>query len=176
MTPVSRPITHIGYVVDEIGPAVDWAVSTLGAGPFFLISHMKFDTCTYNGQPAEYDHSSAFGQWGEIAVELTVVHGATPQALADTIGGPTPKVGHVGWLSDDLEADSADLEAAGMPLFHTGSSGPVAAHWHDGRAQLGHHVEIIRRSPQLEGFYGLIRASAQDWDGVSEPLRAGPGG
>src|ERR1700679_2660389 len=102
MIPVTCPITHIGYVVDQIEPSVDWAISTLGAGPFFLISHLKFDTCTFNGQPAEYDHSSAFGQWGKIMVELTVVHGATPQTLADTIGGSAPRMGHVGWISDDL--------------------------------------------------------------------------
>src|ERR1700679_1048621 len=138
MIPVTCPITHIGYVVDQIEPSVDWAISTLGAGPFFLISHLKFDTCTFNGQPAEYDHSSAFGQWGKIMVELTVVHGATPQTLADTIGVSPQRVGRFRVSFDSLEADSADLEAAGMPLFHTGSSGPVAAHWHDGRGLLGH--------------------------------------
>jgi len=175
VSPVQRPITHIGYVVDDVERAVDWAVKTLGAGPFFLISHLPFDTCTFNGGPAHYDHSSAFGQWGEIKLEFTVVHAADPRELEQMLGGSGPRVGHVGWLSDDLDGDSASLEAAGMPLFHTGSSGPVAAHWHDGRAQLGHHVEILRRGPELEGFYELIRASAQGWDG-SEPLRPGPGG
>jgi hypothetical protein len=175
MSVVARPVTHVGYVVEEIEPAVDWAISTLGAGPFFLIPHLHFDTCTFDGAPAQYDHSSAFGQWGDIMVELTVVHSSDPPALAELIGGPAPRFGHVGWLSDDLEADSAALDAAGMPLFHTGASGPVAAHWHDGRARLGHHVEILRRSPQIEGFYELIRSSSAGWDG-SEPLRPGPGG
>jgi len=171
----SRPITHIGYVVDDIESAVDWALRTFGAGPFFQVAHMQFDTCTYLGRPANYDHSSAFGQWGQIKIELTVVHSADPPQLAEMLGGPAPRLGHVGWLSDDLDADSSLLEAAGMPMFHTGSSGPVAAHWHDGRAQLGHHVEILRRSPQVEGFYELMRSSAEDWDG-SDPLRSGPGG
>src|SRR6202012_5797895 len=96
-------------------------------------------------------------------------------ALAELIGGPAPRFGHVGWLSDDLEADSAALAAAGLPLFTTGARGHVAAHWHDARAQLGHHVELLRRSPQIEGFYELIRSSSVGWDG-SEPLRPGPGG
>ena len=175
MTLPIRPITHVGYVVEEIGPAVDWAVSTLGAGPFFLIPHLQFDTCTFKGAPAQYDHSSAFGQWGEIKLELTVVHSSSPPALAETIGGPAPRVGHVGWLADDLDAECLALEAAGAPLFHTGASGPVAAIWHDARAVLGHHIEVLQRSPEIEGFYELIRTSARGWDG-SEPLRAGPGG
>lgn len=137
MTPPHRKITHVGYVVRDIEDAVAWATTTLGAGPFFLIAHLPFDMCTLNGAPAQYDHSSAFGQWGELIVELTVIHSADPPELADLIGGPAPRVGHVGWLADDLAADSARLEAEGLPVFHTGSSGPVSARWHDGRAQLG---------------------------------------
>ena len=53
-------------------------------------------------------------------------------------------------------------------------AGPVSARWHDGRAQLGHHVELLRRGPEIEGFYELIRSSSVGWDG-SDPLRAGPG-
>lgn len=169
------PIGHIGYVVDDIEAGVAWAVSSFGAGPFFVVSHLPFDVCTFNGEPAQYDHSSAFGQWGAIKLELTVVHSATPAALAELLGGQAPRVGHVGMLVDDLEAESAALDAAGLPVFHTGFSGPVSARWHDGRATLGHHVELLRRGPEIEAFYELIRSSALDWDG-SEPIRSGPGG
>jgi len=181
VTVLARPIHHLGYVVDEIEPAVDWAVATLGAGPFFLIPHLAFDTCTFRGEPAAYDHSSAFGQWGPFKVELTVVHSSDPPELAELIGGHAPQVGHVGHVGhvglvvDDLESESAALEAAGLPVFHTGSSGPVSASWHDARDRLGHHVELLQRCPELDGFYELIRSSAVGWDG-SDPLRSGPGG
>jgi Glyoxalase/Bleomycin resistance protein/Dioxygenase superfamily len=166
-------VTHVGYVVDDIESAVEWATKAFHAGPFFLVSHMTFETCTFNGEPAVYDHSSAFGQWGEIAIELTVVHGSTPPALAEAIGGTAPKFGHVGMLSDDLDTDSRLLEAAGLPLFHSGSSGPIGAHWHDGRKQLGHHIEILRRTPEIEGIYAMVRAAGRHWDG-SSPLRPVP--
>jgi hypothetical protein len=125
MSPLTQPITHVGYVVDEIEPAVDWAVSTFNAGPFFVISHMRFDFCTFGGEPASYDLTSAFGQWGPIMIELTVVHSANPPEFAEVIGATVPQFGHVGMLSDDLYADSAILEQAGMPLFHTGGGGPT---------------------------------------------------
>jgi Glyoxalase/Bleomycin resistance protein/Dioxygenase superfamily len=168
------PIGHVGYVVDDVEEGVAWAVSTLGAGPFFVVAHLPFDVCTFNGEPAEYDHSSAFGQWGEIKIELTVVHSTMPPEFAEIIGGATPKVGHIGMLVDDLWQESAALEAAGLPVFHTGAAGPVSARWHDGRAQLGHHVELLRRGPEIEGFYELIRSSSVGWDG-SDPIRSGPG-
>lgn len=162
-------IHHIGYVVDDIPRAVGWAVSTLGAGPFFLIEHLEFDEVTFAGEPAAYDHSSAFGQWGELKLELTQVHSAAPAGLAEALGGAG--FGHVAWLADDLEAETARLTAAGLPLFHTGRSGPVRAHWFDARGTLGHHVEVLQRSPELLGFYERIRAAADGWDGA-DPLRS----
>jgi hypothetical protein len=110
-----------------------------------------------------------------MKIELTVVHATTPPQFAEVIGGGAPKLGHIGMLVDDLDAESAALEAAGLPVFHTGSSGPVSARWHDGRAQLGHHVELLQRGPEIEGFYALIRSSSIGWDG-SDPIRSGPGG
>jgi catechol 2,3-dioxygenase-like lactoylglutathione lyase family enzyme len=169
------PVQHVGYVVEDIEEGVAWAVRTLGAGPFFVVSHMPFDVCTFNGEPATYDHSSAFGQWGAIKIELTVVHSTAPPELGEVIGGAAPKVGHIGILVDDLAEQSAALEAAGLPVFHTGAAGPVSARWHDGRTRLGHHVELLQRGPEIEGFYGLIRSSSVGWDG-SEPIRSGPGG
>jgi catechol 2,3-dioxygenase-like lactoylglutathione lyase family enzyme len=160
-------IHHVGYVVEDIPRAVAWAVSALGAGPFFVIEHLEFDEVSYNGAPAAYDHSSAFGRWGEIGLELTQVHSAAPAGLAAAVGGPAPRVGHVAWLADDLEAEGARL---GLPLFHTGRAGPVRAHWFDARATLGHHVEVLQRSPELRGFHARIRAAADGWDG-RDPLR-----
>ncbi len=176
MTPLKIPITHLGYVVEELEPGVDWAVQTFGAGPFFAVRHMQFDTCTFNGEPATYDHSSAFGHRGDILIELTVVHGASPPELTEMLGGGrAPVLGHIGMLSDDLEADSRRLAEAGLPIFHSGSSGPIRANWHDGRKQLGHHVEILQRTPEIEGIYAMVRTASEGWDG-SEPLRSGPGG
>jgi catechol 2,3-dioxygenase-like lactoylglutathione lyase family enzyme len=164
-------IHHIGYVVEDIPRAVDWAVSTLGAGPFFAIEHLEFDEVTYDGAPAAYDHSSAFGQWGELRLELTQVHSAAPAGLAAMLGGPAPRPGHVAWLADDLDAETERLTAGGLHLFHTGRAGPVRAHWFDARATLGHHIEVLQRAPELLGFYDMMRAAAQGWDG-RDPLRS----
>ena len=80
-----------------------------------------------------------------------------------------------GTLSDDLEEDGGLLEAAGLPLVHGGSSGPIRAHWHDGRKQHGHHVEILLRTPEIEGIYAIVRGASNGWDG-KDALRPGRGG
>jgi catechol 2,3-dioxygenase-like lactoylglutathione lyase family enzyme len=171
---IGRPVHHLGYFVADIPEAVAWAVATLGAGPFFLIERLPFDEVTFDGQPAAYDHSSAFGQWGPVKLELTRIHSAAPAGLHAAFAGPTPRLGHVAWLADDLDAETTRLEETGAHLFHSGRSGPVRAHWFDARATLGHHIEVLEASPELLGFYELIRACAETWDGT-QPLRPAPG-
>jgi catechol 2,3-dioxygenase-like lactoylglutathione lyase family enzyme len=171
---IRRPPHHVGYFVADIPQAVEWAVTTLGAGPFFLIDRLVFDEVTFDGEPAAYDHSSAFAQWGPVKVELTQIHSAAPAGLQAALIGSTPRLGHVAWLTDDLDDETKRLQAAGLKLFHTGRSGPVRAHWFDARATLGHHIEVLQSSPELLGFYELIRTSADSWDGT-DPIRAAAG-
>jgi catechol 2,3-dioxygenase-like lactoylglutathione lyase family enzyme len=161
---------HIGYVVDDLATAVERFATTLGAGPFLAIEHMKFDEVTYRGGPATYDHSSAFGAYGPLLVEVTQVHSAEPAGLLEALGAPRPGVGHLGFLVDSPGEEVERLRGAGCEIFHTGRTGPAEATWLTGGELFGHSIELLRRAPQLEGFYAQARAAAVDWDG-SEPLR-----
>lgn len=158
-------IHHLGYVVEDLRVGVERFAATFGAGPFFVMEHLEFDAVTYDGGPAIYDHSSGFAAWGPILVELTQVHDAQPQGLRDALAKPGSGVGHVAWLADDLEAETARLQSAGLRSFHTGRTGPAQAVWFDGGPQLGHPVEVLQRRPELERFYAIVRAAAEGWDG-----------
>jgi hypothetical protein len=99
----SLPFHHSGYVVDDLDAAVAGAVARSGAGPFYVAEHMEFEAVTFHGQPAMFDHSSAFGQWGPIRVKLTLIHATDPPSLerqwrrrgpimsASTTGWPRPR-------------------------------------------------------------------------------------
>jgi catechol 2,3-dioxygenase-like lactoylglutathione lyase family enzyme len=161
---------HVGYVVDSLEEAAA-RFAALGAGPFLHIGHVALDWATFEGSPATYDHETAFGQWGPLIVEISRIHAADPPGLREFFAPrPAPQIGHVAWLVDDLDAESARLQALGLPLVHAGGSGPVAAHWHDGGVVLGHPVEVLRRCPEILGLYAAVRAASLDWDG-SAPLR-----
>jgi catechol 2,3-dioxygenase-like lactoylglutathione lyase family enzyme len=164
------PIHHIGYAVEDLEAGIARFAATFGAGPFFVMEHIEFQTVTYNGEPAVYDHSSGFGQWGPILVELTQVHAAQPEGLERALAGPGSGIGHVAWLVDDLDAETARLQASGLKPFHTGQTGPASAVWFDGGDQLGHNVEVLQRRDEILGFYALVRAAAQDWGGT-DPYR-----
>jgi catechol 2,3-dioxygenase-like lactoylglutathione lyase family enzyme len=149
-------IHHIGYVVEDLGEATDRFARDFGAGPFHVMEHIAFDQVTFEGGPAVYDHSSAFGAWGPIIVELTQVHDAQPAGLAAALTPPGAGVGHIAFLADDLAAETARLEALGMRVFHTGRTGPVSAAWLTG-GPFGHPVEVLQRVPELDAFYASLR-------------------
>ncbi|MFT3864340.1 MAG: VOC family protein [Solirubrobacterales bacterium] len=160
---------HVGYVVEDLASGVERFAAATGAGPFLAIEHMEFDEVTYRGGPAAYDHSSAFGAYGELLVEITQVFSAEPPELREALGGAFG-IGHLGFVVDDPEAEVARLAAAGCEIFHTGRTGPASATWLTGGELFGHSIELLRRAPELEGFYAQVRAAADGWDG-SDPLR-----
>ena len=161
---------HIGYVVHDLRAGVERFAAEFGAGPFFAMEHIEFDEVSYLGRPAVYDHSSAFGRWGPILVEITQVHEVQPAGLRDALVAPGGGVGHVAWLVDSLKEETERLRAAGLPPFHEGRAGPAHAMWFNGGPLLGHPVEVLQRSEELLGFYRMIGKAALGWDG-SEPLR-----
>jgi catechol 2,3-dioxygenase-like lactoylglutathione lyase family enzyme len=162
-------IHHFGYVVTDLQAGAERFARTFGAGPFFGMEHLEFDHVDYLGEPAVYDHSSAFGQCGPILIELTQVHDAQPEGFRASLIQPGGGVGHVAWLADSLPDEVERLSAAGYRPFHTGRTGPASAVWFDG-GDLGHPIEVLQRRHELLGFYEMVRAAAVDWDG-SEPLR-----
>jgi Glyoxalase/Bleomycin resistance protein/Dioxygenase superfamily len=172
--PDRPPFHHLGYVVSDLELAAGRLAAAVGAGPFLHIGHVALTDATYRGGRAHYDHSTAFGQWGPTILEISRIHVAEPPGLRDFFSSaPPPAIGHVAWLTDDLEAESAELERQGLALVHSGASGPVQAHWHDGGPLFGHPVEVLRRCPEILGFYEAIGAASRNWDG-SRPLRESP--
>jgi catechol 2,3-dioxygenase-like lactoylglutathione lyase family enzyme len=150
-------IHHVGYVVEDLQAGIDRFVRDFDAGPFSVMEHIPFDEVTFDGGDAVYDHSSAFGRWGPIIVELTQVHDAQPAGLRAALTRPGGGVGHVAWLAEDLAAETARLQAAGLRPFHTGRSGPVSAVWFHGGELFGHPVEVLQWCDELRGFYASLR-------------------
>src|ERR1700712_4898639 len=150
---------HIGYWVDDLDAVVDRAIRTLGIGPFAVHRHVAFESFTLADgtaitDPAYFDHTAAFAAWGPAVLELCDVHAIDPE-LAEAYGvrrgEQGPAVGHVSWVVEDLEAESARLEELGCALIQTASSGAVDVAWHRGGPP---------RAPPPAG----------DWD-APEPLR-----
>lgn len=167
-------VVQVAYQVVDVRSAALSHSATFGSGPFFVADHIPLQAAEHRGQPARFDHSSAYGQWGPVMVELVAIHGAQPEVLARETRLGEGRIHHLARFVDDLDAESDRLERFGYPqilLARTGSGQRFA--FHDGR-DLGHLLEIYEPTPALVGFYARIAAAADGWDGTDPVSPVGP--
>ena len=168
-------LVQIAYRVDDLEAACHAWAEAVGAGPFLVRRHLPVEA-RHDGQPAIYDHSAAFGQWGPLMLELIELHECEPAAMREVLehdgSGPRAvgpigqQVNHVACWVDDLEAASAAMVERGMPLTMalTSSSG-MEVRFHDARSTIGCVLELYVGTEHLRGFYATVAAGAVDWDG-----------
>ena len=166
------PPVQIAYAVPDVRAAARTWVELWGAGPFFIRDHIPVTDVVYRGRPAVFDHSSAYGQWGEVMVELVQDHGVGPSAVRDIFAPGESGLHHMAYFVDDLDATTSRLAAAGCELAMSATSGgAVRFHFVDALATHGHMFELYEPTAHLRGFYAAVAAAAVDWDG-SDPLRS----
>ena len=168
---VLGPPVQIAYAVpDARAAAAQWAASC-GAGPFFVREHIPLVDVEVRGVPASFDHSSAYGQWGTVMVELVQDHTVGPSPVRERFGVGESGLHHLAFFVDDHVSASAAMAARGWAeaLFAQTSSGQGFA-FHDATATLGHMVEIYEGTPRLRGFYSMVAHASLGWDG-SRPVR-----
>jgi len=161
---------QIAYHVPDPAEAARELAKRRGWGPFFLIEHIPLASCLYRGAPAALDHSSAYGQAGDVMIELITQHNDGPSALRDLFAPHERGVHHVACFVDDLDAALAAQRASGyaVALEATTANGTGFA-MVDTSRELGHMLELYERA-RLASFYELVREAARGWDG-NEPLR-----
>lgn len=156
---------QVAYSTDDVhAAALRWAAR--GIGPFFVIEHIALTDVKIDSKPSTFDHSSAYGQWGSVMVELVQQHDPGPDPVVGTSG-----IHHIASFVDDFDAASAELSADGFPrrLVATTSGGQAFA-FHDARATMGHLLEIYERTDRLAAFYAMVRDASVNWTG-DDPVR-----
>jgi catechol 2,3-dioxygenase-like lactoylglutathione lyase family enzyme len=164
------PVQIAYHVPDPAAAAREYA-HRHGWGPFFLMEHIRLTRAVYRGRPIDFDHTSAYGQAGDVMVELIAQPGAAPSPLRDLFGPEESGLHHVACFVDDVDAEVARLEAVGYPvaLSATTATG-VDFVMVDASADLGHMIELYEPGEALARFYAFVRRAAAHWDG-SEPVR-----
>jgi hypothetical protein len=162
-SPLGAPV-QIAYGVTGLEAAAARFSASTGAGPFVMVEHIALRSARVRGTAGEFDHSSAYGQWGPIMVELVEEH--TPALMA-----PGSGVHHMAFMVPRLDDAAAWCEHQGWPeLLRAETSGGQVFAFHDAREQLGHLVELYEPSDRLLGFYRSVATSAHGWDGT-DPVR-----
>ena len=177
---LGAPVQVAYAVADLDAAAARWAAR--GVGPFFVLRHIEVVDVRYRGRPGRFDHSSAYGQWGPVMLELVQDHTVGDSPVADVVGPGGEGVHHLAYFVDDVAAAGRGLAAHGWEeaLWACTTTGTAFA-FHDAVAELGHMVEIYERTERLARFYRSVAEAAEGWDGA-DPVRdaaraaAGPTG
>ena len=152
---------QIAYAVDDvIAAATTW--SNRGVGPFFVREHIDVHNVRVRGRPATFDHSSAYGQWGAVMVELIHEH----DAGVDPVVGRTG-IHHVAFFVERFGDAAAELRADGCDevLYAETSTGMPFA-FHDARVRSrSPHRDLRAHSSRSTRFYRMVRDASIDWDG-----------
>ena len=156
---------QVAYATDDVHrSARRW--SERGIGPFFVIEHIALTDVEIDGVDAAFDHSSAYGQWGPVMVELVQQQEPGPDPVVGASG-----IHHVASFVDDFDAASAALSADGFPRrLRATTSGGQAFAFHDARSTMGHLLEIYERTDRLAAFYAMVREASEGWTG-NDPVR-----
>jgi hypothetical protein len=151
--PFGRPV-QLAYVVgDPAAAAASWE-RDLGAGPFTIAEHIPVDDVVHRGRPSTFDHTSAYGWWGDVMIELFCQHDDSPSAVTERFARGTGGLHHVACFVPDLDAA---LAAAGDAVAMTARAGTTRFAFVDAVRDLGHYWELYEPSERLVGFYAEVR-------------------
>ncbi len=164
------PAVQIAYVVsDPEAAAHEWA-RNFGAGPFFLNRHIPVSRVTYRGTPSAFDHTSAYGWWGSIMVELFCQHNSDPTAVTERFAPGTGGLHHMACIVPNLAEAIRRAETAGKEVAQSAQAGTTTFVFIDDVATTGHYWELYESSPGLLGFYAMVKDAHDNWDGTN-PVR-----
>jgi hypothetical protein len=167
------PPVQIAYLVPDVEQAAaQWAVN-FGAGPFFVRSHIEVHDVVYRGQPGVFDHSSAYGQWGAVMLELVQDHGVDNSVGRDMYAPDESGIHHHAHFVDQLDTAVAAFTDQGFEVAMSARSSATQFRFIDTVDELGHFIELYQRSARLLAFYEMVADAARDWDGLDPVRRLG---
>lgn len=168
---IGGPARQIAYFVPDAVEAALRHSHIHGSGPYHVARNIPLTSCFYYGEPSHFDHTSAYGQWGEVMIEFVQQNSTERSCFTDLYPVGRQGMHHVALIVDDLPAAMRGFEEAGHPAALYAEVMPGAGFaMMDCVAELGHFIELYEPTETLLGVYDLVRSSARGWDG-SEPIR-----
>ncbi|MCL1847549.1 MAG: VOC family protein [Coriobacteriia bacterium] len=155
-------INQLGFYVKDLEAAARQHSALFGSGPFFYMDPMT-QQMNYRGKMIEHTMATAFGQYGNLQIELI-----------QTFSEPNPydELGRYGfhhisnWVEDFDGALKLFADAGFSTLFTLEAPGMSVAYI-DTLEALGHYIEIHAPIPQM---WNIFKQAAENWDG-KDPWR-----
>lgn len=169
MRPAYKPV-QLAYFVNDVRASALKMTKTLGAGPFFVLDKIQLSRCDLRGKPGDFVHTSAYGQWGDVMMELVQQDSEGPSPFRDMYAPGEEGIHHVACFVDSMQSSIDEYALAGFALASRAETMGSEFAFIDTSATLGHMIEIYIGDERLRGFYDFVRDAARNWDG-SDPIR-----
>lgn len=161
---IDRPIRQIAYFVPDVRAAALAHHALFGSGPYFVAEHIPLRLAKHRGIDRPLDHSSAYGQWGQVMIEFVQQNNPGPSAFHDLYPEGCGREGlhHVALFVDDVHAETARFAAAGhATALYAEMNDGFAFAFIDTTASLGHMIELYSPVPVLTDFYAMVADAAK---------------
>ncbi|MDO3401694.1 VOC family protein [Mycolicibacterium neoaurum] len=173
MSRIFGPPKQNGFVVENLIAAARYWIDVNGAGPFFVLRHLRFEYFRYHGQATAPDISLAIGYLGDLEVELIQQHNQEPSPYLTFGSAKGDGLHHISSWTTDYEQTLAGLATSGrIPDCEGRIVGASRFAYFNSDALDGSAFEVSDLGPSNE--FGLLHEFARDasigWDG-SEPIR-----
>jgi hypothetical protein len=166
-----RVVQH-AFVVPDLDAGIEQWRSTLGAGPFVVMRDFVGRELTYRGAPSTTAVDYAFGQSGDIQVQLIAQSDPGESIYRDMYAPGEGGFHHVCALvpMDDWDSQVAVFTDAGYDVAASLMTSAPAVYL-DCRRDLGIFVELYGQTERSMGFFAHLRDLHDSWDGVTDPIR-----
>ncbi len=165
---MTLPVRQLAYFCADVREAALAHHRHFGSGPYFIADNIPLRSSVHRGVERHFDHSSAYGQWGEVMIEFVQQNNPGPSAMRDLYPEGSGRWGlhHTALFVDDVDGECAQLAAEGFATAQRSemSDGFVFA-FVDTSAAYGHMLELYAPLPTLTGFYAMVADAARNFRG-----------
>lgn len=110
------PIIQIAYFVNDSREAALRAVREHGAGPFFMLERIQLAWAEHRGKRQDFLHTSAYGQWGGVMIEMVQQDEEGPSPFRDMYRPGEEGIHHLAMMVDSLDRAYEAVKAEGYEL------------------------------------------------------------
>lgn len=172
MSRIFGAIRQNGYVVRDIGAALDHWVRVLGVGPWYYFERVKIDWFRHRGAPFDLEMSVALANSGDLQIELIQQRNAAPSMYREFLDAGREGLQHVAYWTTDYQAVYDRALSLGYRVGHEGQIGGEKGRfaYFDTEGHPGTVIELSDISGPKGSFFEMVRQASTDWDG-STPIR-----
>jgi len=169
MSRIFGPVIQQAYVVPDIEEAMRHWIAR-GIGPFYVEEDRK-PVGLHDRIEVEAHISAAFAMSGDQQIEVIQVFNDAPSVYRKFMdANPDGGLHHLAVWVDSIEDKMRELEAGGHRFRKRVDYGTMHTYL-DSEDYPGVMIQLMERHPLMIELFDFVVRGAQDWDGVTDPIR-----